>query len=414
MIRQPAFDGKSLYIAVVSSFCALLLIVDVMFHEESIPSSHFNSVLTFERRANQSARRSNNLRFSEPLLTRQIFLEQGKKEALTTALSIHTEALSKEVRRMATLSVHGHLLSTTVNPADSLNIKGCMNIPSLSLQEMTAVGSVLLSLRNYESEASQICQGAEVQYDSLGDACKQSSEGLFLMLYNQGLVSMALGASREEAFETLQHCRALAWTLRQCEPALNPDGQVSLPTTYALLYRVSSILLLGRLKTSGRLPLVRLTAGAAAALKALPEFLELGKRAAATPLTSSLSHEACMPNSNAVPSALSVVSESRQPATARNSGMTCEPADDGAEYFLYEWSEEGGAIGLSQNCCAVECEILMKTTRGVAGIDACCRACNKAGCGSDSDKESLSVARMSTITRPGSETMDTEIMSIVV
>lgn len=357
------------------------------------------------------------------LPTAMRFTQQTLNEAnamLAKALKVHAKATSMEVIAVTSSKNQGQLLSTVIDQADDQAVAGCLGIPRLSFEEIATLGTSIFSLRDY-SPKSKTCSGNEVQYRTLGNACSQTTEELFLRLYDQGLISMAFGATREEAFEMLQHARALAWTLHQCEPTLNPQGHVSLPSSYSLLYEWAIVRLLWRLKENGRLPMKELTPSEAAAFLALPDFMKLGKHATELPLEITLSAESCMPNPDAIAMALGTVTEASRVAATRNVGLECGPDDNGSEYFLYNWSDEPAVKDLNQSCCAKECELLMLTTRGNSGLDTCCRACNRANmCSSVKDNgahefdEAQEFADLSTVAKPGSMSMKPAFVSMVI
>lgn len=339
---------------------------------------------------------------------------QDATDTLEKAGTFHNKSLSNIVQEILSLKSHGQLLTTLVDDIADVTAGRCIEVPRLTLKSLSPIGSLLFSISNYEP-APVSCAGVEVVYKVLGGACVHDPAVLFSRLYDQGLAGMALGADREEAFAPFQHARALAWTLRNCEPALNPSTKIALPHSYAVLYDLFAIRLLARLRHTGRLTDTESTEAQIASLSACSAIQKQKVAATTLALELSLLADEHLPSPAAVSTAIRISAGTATKKIVQIAEEECNRGeDDNSRYFLQRLRGKPPLTNSMQECCASECAALVAMTRMVGGLQTCCRGCNRFRCDASDSTETKALARASTVTRPGTSVSSPEIVSLVV
>jgi hypothetical protein len=316
----------------------------------------------------------------------------------------------------------GGVFVTTVD-SNRVPLDSCIKAPRLTLAQVEEVGRSS-GMQSFVAAVPD-CPGREANYSVIGGACTHDETALFAELYDTGVAFMIIGASRDEAFASFLHARQLAWTLRCCEPRLNPEGTVALPHSYSVLYDVVNAKLSARLRESQRLrPSSRENIRTALRHQAVE-----GKRSAALSvgLDKTFDSATLLPSDDdfraggvAVRAHLSsadALTWSEEVETAEGESMEewrCDESVYSAD--TYKLRKLPGYVLQSRYevCCAKECFYAEYASKSATGLENCCVGCNRFKCDPLGSGGLAELAEMSKIMVPPKEDCAPEIVSVAV
>lgn len=290
---------------------------------------------------------------------------------------------------------------------------------------------------------------------SYGRCCLQSGVSFFENMYDSGVAAMALGASRDEAFAPLLHARALARTLRVCEPGLvrkqfatfqlrfwnTPRQQtmgrrqskwidfIAFPRSYEILYEIYHTMLMERIRirrsptypssaAMGRLFYKVRWQRQSAVLKPINNdrgLHSLLPRASRMLKLDTAMRSASFPDFNSTVRWTAGAKRVYERSSRRYKyvdGNMCQ-ANVRPKYFPFVTSTT--VYNRFETCCAHECNYLVKYGKIFgASRSNCCTGCNRFRCQSNTRVVVHSLARDSTITSPGKVASGPVMVSMVV
>jgi hypothetical protein len=340
---------------------------------------------------------------------------QAARALLTDARAAHSKSLSDHVHEIVTFQSYGQLLVTEVevDTESGYGSSTCIDPPRLTMDTVEQVGASIFSMSTFHLQHVS-CHGAEVTYKALGHACVHTTVDLLGMLYDKGIVSMALGAEQGEAFAQFLHARSLLWSLQQCEAVLNCCGKTALPSSYSVLYALFETRLLTRLRHSFRLAPRDLPPDAIPILLAASSLASRRQAAVTLPLVEPMLPATHLPFADAIFAATAAAAAA---SSVRAVGITegeCDAGEDEAARYFVQRLRQIVLEDVHQECCASECASLAAVTRDALDLETCCVGCNRWSC-RPSDAGGASVlAGASTVTRPGSARGPPQIVSLVV
>jgi hypothetical protein len=316
-------------------------------------------------------------------------------------------------------------LFTTQGESDLVASGRCILPPSLTVEQAERHGSALLGVDNYTAIVP-VCPGSGAYYKVTGNACTYAEGDILGRLYDTGVAFMALGADSNEAFASFLHARTLGWTLRCCEPSLNPAGRVALPHSYAVLYGALNAKLSARLLESDR----STSASATGISKVLGCAPVRRKRNAAlrTGLDVAFDADSLLPTAAEISSGLRTVFRAAASSSSNSNSTRVKATAEGDA--MQEWQCDQNLPSVDQYtlrklpgymldsryevCCSRECLLIETTTRSLTGSQNCCLGCNRFQCDALSAKGIREMSEASRVVVPGKDDAPPAIISIAV
>lgn len=147
----------------------------------------------------------------EELTTRfEAFLEKLKQ--------IHAKQIeSKAEALVSNAGTGGIVLSVSAVP-DAEN--ECIETPPLTITSVTDLARKSFDQKDFNPEVPECETGMFKHSDVYGKCCERSQVSYFEKAFDTAVATMALGATKDEAFAPFLHARALARTLNVCNPSL--------------------------------------------------------------------------------------------------------------------------------------------------------------------------------------------------
>lgn len=105
----------------------------------------------------------------------------------------------------------------------------CVERPSLTLTQVRKMAQVSFGISDFQASLPLCDNGGQTiscNYET-GKCCRRPQIEFMERYFDRAVATMALGATRDEAFAPLVHARVLAYVLETCDPQISFRGNVS-------------------------------------------------------------------------------------------------------------------------------------------------------------------------------------------
>lgn len=290
----------------------------------------------------------------------------------------------------------------------------CLRMPDLKMEDVHALAAEAFGLPDGIVKIPK-CDSTKVHRSEFGFACQIWSADYFDKLYDLALYSMAIGASKKEAFTPFMHARSVAWSIRACEKSLHEKRHATIPDSYHILYEIYWSKLFAKLRAQNQdtvLPSRDQMNGLIEAVK------KLRKKAVFTLIKKKLSLKS-LEVEEYVDAHREMWKTTRMSATVHDASETTagsemtESGCDSQRDPLNQKLHPLPGIGLFNRyevCCARQCTALEAAVRNV-DITNCCLGCNRWSCGELTAAHARSLSERSVIIAPAKMNAPAQVLS---